>query len=232
MSMRVVVTGCGRSNGIGLELTRQLVERGDSVEATVRAPERAPGLAALAARHAGRIRVHALDVANDESAMWLGRQIEGAVDAIVNNAGVYDGAHDLDRIETSEIQRIYSINALGALRVTRALLPNLLAGATRKVLNLSTGMAILGEENDGRAYAYRMSKVALNMMTRTMAANLRAQGVVLCVIDPGWVQTDMGGAGALVPVEQSVRGLLGWLDRMGPSDSGEFLHFGGGKLPW
>jgi NAD(P)-dependent dehydrogenase (short-subunit alcohol dehydrogenase family) len=230
--MRVVVTGCNRSNGIGLELTRQLTARGDSVEATVRDPGRAPALVALAARHEGAIRVHALDVASDESAARLGRAIDGPIDAIVNNAGVYDGTRDLERVETADLQRLYSVNALGALRVTRALLPHLLARTTRKVLNLSTGMAILGEENDGRAYAYRMSKVALNMMTRTMAANLREQRVIVSVIDPGWVQTDMGGDGAVVPVDESVRGLLGWLDRMQPCHSGEFLHYLGGTLPW
>jgi NAD(P)-dependent dehydrogenase (short-subunit alcohol dehydrogenase family) len=230
--MRVVVTGCSRGNGIGLELARQLADRGDSVEATVRDAGRAPALIELAERYSDRVRVRELDVASDDSAAKLGGEIEGSIDALVNNAGAYDGTRDLHLVQTADVQRLFTINALGALRVTRALLPHLLAGTTRKVLNLSTGMAMLSEENDGRAYAYRMSKVALNMMTRTMAANLRAQGVVVSVIDPGWVQTDMGGEGANVPVGQSVRGLLGWLDRMGPRESGEFLHHAGGKLPW
>jgi NAD(P)-dependent dehydrogenase (short-subunit alcohol dehydrogenase family) len=173
-----------------------------------------------------------VDVADDDSVSQLGLAIRGPIDALVNNAGVYDPTRDLQRVETADLLRLFSINALGALRVTRALLPHLLEGTTRKVLNLSTGMAILSEPNDGRAYAYRMSKVALNMMTRTMAANLRAQGVTVSVIDPGWVQTDMGGEGAEIPVDRSVRGLLVWLDRMGPQESGEFLHYSGSRLPW
>jgi NAD(P)-dependent dehydrogenase (short-subunit alcohol dehydrogenase family) len=228
--MRVVVTGCNR--GIGLALCRQLAARGDSVEATARAPERSPRLAALAERHGDRVRVHALDVASDESVAAFGAKLRGPIDALVNNAGTYDETRDLALVQPSDMLRLYSVNAIGAFRVTRVLLSNLLEGPTKKVLNLSTGMAILGDDNDGRSYAYRMSKVALNMMTRTMAANLRGAGVTLAVIDPGWVQTDMGGAGAPTPVEVSVRGLLAWLDRMGPADSGAFLHYGGGKLPW
>jgi len=230
--MRVVITGCNRPNGIGQELCRQLLARGDSVEATARDPRVAPELAALARAHAGRLAIHALDVASDASAEALGRGIDGAIDVVINNAGVWEGTRALDRVTTDDLVRLYQINAIGALRVTRALVPHLRRGRTRKVLNLSTGMAILGDENDGRAYGYRMSKVALNMMTRTMAANFRAEGFVIAVIDPGWVQTDMGGEGAEVPVADAVRGILGWLDRMGPSDSGEFLHYSGKKLPW
>jgi NAD(P)-dependent dehydrogenase (short-subunit alcohol dehydrogenase family) len=230
--MRVVITGCNRPNGIGQELCRQLLARGDAIEATARALDRAPELVALARAHPERLRVHALDVADDASAAALGGSIAGAIDAVINNAGVWEGTRELDRVRTEDLVRLFQINAIGALRVTRALLPHLRAGATRKVLNLSTGMSILGDQNDGRAYGYRMSKVALNMMTRTMAANLRADGVSVAVIDPGWVQTDMGGDGAEVPVADSVRGLLGWLDRMTLADSGDFLHYSGKKLPW
>jgi NAD(P)-dependent dehydrogenase (short-subunit alcohol dehydrogenase family) len=202
------------------------------VEATVRAPAGALALAELAERHGGRIRIHTLDVASDASAEALGARLSGPVDAVVNNAGAYDPTQDLARVRTDDVLALISLNALGALRVTRALLPRLLEGKGKRVLNLSTGMAILGEPNDGRAYAYRMSKVALNMMTRTMAANLRGDGVLLAVIDPGWVQTAMGGPGATTPVGQSVTGVIAWLDRMGPEDSGDFLHYRGGKLPW
>jgi len=226
--MRIVITGCSRTNGIGQELARQLLARGNTIEATTRGT---PLTLGPALKH-DRFRVHVLDVASDESAETLGKSLDGAIDAIINNAGVYDGTGDLLRVTTSDMHRLYDVNALGAFRVTRALLPQLLLGKTKKVLNLSTGMAILGDENDGRAYAYRMSKVALNMMTRTMAANLRSKGVVLSVMDPGWVQTDMGGAGAEVPVEVSARGIIAWLDKMGPAESGELLHYSGRRLPW
>ena len=230
--MRVVITGCNRPNGIGQELCRQLLARGDAVEATARSLDAASELVALAGAHPDRLHLHTLDVADDASAAALGRSVEGAIDAVINNAGAWEGTRDLDRVRTEDLVRLYQINAIGALRVTRALMPHLLASTTRKVLNLSTGMAILGDDNDGRAYGYRMSKVALNMMTRTMAANLRAYGVVVAVVDPGWVQTDMGGDGAQVPVGDSVRGLLGWLDRMTLADSGDFLHYSGTKLHW
>jgi NAD(P)-dependent dehydrogenase (short-subunit alcohol dehydrogenase family) len=219
--MRIVVTGANR--GIGLEIARQCAARGDEVFAAARDPERADALRAL------NVHTFRCDVASDESVRAFAGQVHGAIDAVINNAGVMGHMASFEDFDLDDAMAAFSINALGPVRVTRAFLPHLRRGATRKVLHVSTGMGSIEDNKSGGAYAYRMSKAALNMMNRSLAVDLADEGIVACVINPGWVQTDMGGAHAPVPVAESVRGILARLEEMGPADSGAFLDWQPGK---
>lgn len=98
-------------------------------------------------------------------------------------------------------------------------------GARRHVVHISSGMGSISDNTSGGAYAYRMSKAALNMASRSLAFDLRDRGVLSVVINPGWVQTDMGGADAPVRVEDSVAAMIARFDRLGPEDSGRFLDW-------
>jgi NAD(P)-dependent dehydrogenase (short-subunit alcohol dehydrogenase family) len=220
-TMRIVVTGANR--GIGLEIVRQCAARGDEVFAGARDPDHAHALLAL------RASVFRCDVADDASVRAFAFAVEGPIDAVINNAGVIGHMASFEEFDLDDALRTFSINALGPARVTRAFLPHLRRGKTKKVLHLSTGMASIQDNTSGGAYAYRMSKAALNMMNRSLAVDLRDQGIVTCVINPGWVKTDMGGKHAETPVEDSVRGILARLDEMKPEDSGQFLDFKAGK---
>jgi NAD(P)-dependent dehydrogenase (short-subunit alcohol dehydrogenase family) len=93
-------------------------------------------------------------------------------------------------------------------------------------------MGSIEDNTNGGTYAYRMSKAALNMMSRSLAADLRGERIVSVVINPGWVQTDMGGPSAPTPVEDSVRGILREIDRATLEDSGAFLNWKGDRYPW
>jgi len=126
----------------------------------------------------------------------------------------------------------YSINALGPLRVTGALLPQLREGTTKKVLHLTSGMGSIGDNTSGGAYGYRMSKAALNMGNRSMAIDLKRDGIHAAVINPGWVKTDMGGEGAPVAVAESAAGILAQLDALSAKISGGFLDYSGKQWPW
>jgi NAD(P)-dependent dehydrogenase (short-subunit alcohol dehydrogenase family) len=226
--MRSVVTGASR--GIGLELVRQLLERGDQVHAAVRDPDAASGLRELAG---DRLRVHRLDVLEAGSVAALAAALGGApVDLLVNNAGVYGGSRQhLPDIDFEDAVRTYRVNALGPLRVAVALLPNLRA-ARGKVIQVTSGMGSITDNKSGSFYAYRMSKAALNMMSRTMAVDLRGAGVASAVINPGWVKTDMGGPGAPTSVEESVRGMLREIDAFTLENTGAFLDWKGRPYPW
>jgi NAD(P)-dependent dehydrogenase (short-subunit alcohol dehydrogenase family) len=226
--MRVVVTGANR--GIGLELVRQLVARGDHVEACVRDPARAPALHDLP-----RVRVHQVDVADAATVAALARSLgEDAVDLVINCAGVYGGDQQSAdaNFDFDDASRVFDINALGALRVSLALVPHLRRGRGKKLAHLSSGMGSIADNRSGGFYAYRMSKAALDMMSRSLAVDLRRDGIASYVINPGWVQTDMGGPSAPTPVDQSVRGILRELDSATLADSGEFLDYKGGRYPW
>jgi NAD(P)-dependent dehydrogenase (short-subunit alcohol dehydrogenase family) len=224
-----LVTGAGR--GIGLEMTRQLSARGDMVIATTRRD--APGLSQLALAPGKPVRVERLDVADAASVDALRRRLEGVpVDVLVNNSGVGGAGGALPDVDADEMERVYRVNAVGPLRVLQALLPNLKAGKRKLVANVTSRMGSIEDNGSGGYYAYRASKAALNMVTRSLAVDLSPAGFTCVVLHPGWVRTDMGGPGAPLSVEQSVAGLLSVLDRVGPADSGKFFDHTGAPLPW
>jgi NAD(P)-dependent dehydrogenase (short-subunit alcohol dehydrogenase family) len=113
------------------------------------------------------------------------------------------------------------------LRVAVALRPNLRKGS--KLVHITSGMGSISDNTSGGYYAYRMSKAALNMASRSLAVDLKGDGIISVVINPGWVQTDMGGKSAPTPVDESVRGILREVDRATLADSGEFLNWKGNR---
>lgn len=233
--MHIVITGANR--GIGLELTSQYLARGDTVHAGVREPERAEQLRALAAGSDGRLLIAACDVASDASVRAFVAAVSGSVDLLINNAGVRIEADELATLDLEAANRIFQVNALGALRVTRGLLPLLRRGEHPedrhgKIANISSNLGSIGENTTGGSYGYRMSKAALNMATRSLAQDLRPEGIVAVALSPGWVQTDMGGPEAPTPVAESAAGLIAVIDRLTMADSGGFFDFRSRRIPW
>ncbi|HET6982497.1 MAG TPA: SDR family oxidoreductase [Myxococcaceae bacterium] len=226
--MRFVVTGANR--GIGLEFVRQLTGRGEDVDATAREPEEAPELEALA-RPGVRLRIHRLDVADDTSVAAFAEQLSsGPVDVLINNAGV-SGVKGGELIDPADILRVFNVNAVGTLRVVRALLPRLREGKGKKIADITSQLGSIAEASGGR-YAYRLSKTALNMATRLLAEDLRGEGFRTVALHPGWVQTRMGGTAAPVPPEQSIRGMLRLIDGLTAEQSGRTFDFQGREIPW
>ncbi len=227
--MRIVITGANR--GIGLELTRQYLEQGDEVIAWVREPAKAKELQALKERQP-KLTVVTCDVGDEASVKRAASQTPGPVDVLFNNAGVMGHYASLEEADLEDALKTFSVNALGPVRVTRALLPKLRTSGVKKVMNITSGMGSIGDNRSGGAYAYRMSKAALNMATRSMAVDLKPHGVLVAAINPGWVQTDMGGAGAPTAVKDSAKGIRAQLDGLTAALSGEFLDFSGKRWEW
>ena len=220
-----LVTGANR--GIGLQLATDLCARGDQVIATARDPRSARELARTGAR------VMPLDVADPASVAALAAGLAGlSIDVLVNNAGIGVGHEGIGRLDYARLSRFFETNALGALRVTEALLPNLRAGKRRVVANMTSRMGSIADNSSGGAYAYRASKAALNMLTKNVAIDLAPEGFTCLVLHPGWVQTDMGGPAAPLSVAESSESLIGMLDRATPAQSGAFLDFAGETIPW
>lgn len=221
----VLITGANR--GIGLEMARQLSERGDKVIATARKPDEASGLKALA------VRVEQLDVTDTASVQALAARLEGVpIDLLINNAGVGgQKTNDLEATNFDEVAKTFDVNSLGPMRVTQALLPNLEAGKGRTVVQISSIMGSI-EQNRGGYYGYRASKAALNMLNKSLAAELGKQGFVCVVMHPGWVKTRMGGAAAPVEPEDSVAGIFEVIDGLVPEDNGRFIDYQGNSIPW
>ncbi len=217
----------GASRGIGLELTRQVQFRGNTVIATCRDPKSNRELRDL------DIAVKKLDVLDGASVQALADSlIETPIDVLVNNAGIGGGRARLTELDYGKMNECFATNTLGPLRVTAALLPNLRAGERRLVANVTSRMGSIADNTSGGSYAYRTSKAALNMANRSMAHELGADGITCVVFHPGWVQTDMGGANAPLSVENSVQGLLEVMDGLSTADSGRFLNYNGEEIPW
>ena len=227
MAQTSLVTGANR--GIGLELARQLAERGDTVIATARAPESASELNGLG----GNMRVEALDVESPKSISALARRLKGAaVDLLIHNAAVGVAGPAVEEVTAEDLESHFRVNAIGPLLLTQALLPNLRASENPRIVAISSGLGSISENSSGGWVAYRVSKVALHQLMRTLAAELGKEKMIFALVSPGWVRTRMGGQSAPLSPEESVRAVLKVVDRLAQKDSGRFFNERGREIPW
>jgi len=221
----VLITGANR--GLGLEFARQLHAAGAEVIGTARRPEAADALRALG------VRVEQLDVADAASVAALAESLAGeAIDVILNNAGIFPARGSFETEDPAEVLHVLDVNTVGPLRVTQALLPNLRRGHRKLVMNMSSGLGSIANNQRGSSAAYRSSKAALNMLTRTLAADLASENFICVAMSPGWVRTDMGGERANLSPAESIAGMLAVLAPLTTADSGRYLNYDGSELPW
>jgi NAD(P)-dependent dehydrogenase (short-subunit alcohol dehydrogenase family) len=199
MDKRVaVVTGGNR--GIGFEICRQLAKRGIHVLLAARDPQKGEAAAKQLRDEEMEVDFCALDVTDEAAicqlATYIGSQY-GAADILVNNAGIMadpKGATVLSS-EPETFRRIWETNFMAPLNLCRALVPLMKKQGYGRVVNMSSGLGQLSDMGTGTP-GYRVSKTALNALTRTLAAELRGTGILVNSACPGWVRTDMGGENA------------------------------------
>lgn len=221
-----LITGANR--GIGYEFCRQLTNRGDRVIAVCRTPSES--LQELAQRAEVTLLTD-VDITSDASVAALANQLKGiAIDVLINNAGILKLV-TLEQLDLDSIREQFEVNALGALRVTHALLPNLAPGA--KLILMTSRMGSIEDNTSGSSYGYRMSKVALSMAGKSLAIDLKPKGIAVAILHPGLVQTRMTQftPHGITP-EVSVQGLLNRIDDLTLENTGTFWHSNGDILPW
>ena len=229
---RILVTGANR--GLGLEFTRQLLVGGARVYAACRHPGKALGLTELAAGYPGHLHVLPLELDKERSIAELAREIGAltpALDGVINNAGMLVSGERYGELAAKAIADTFHSNTIGPILLTQALTALLAEGTRPKVMNLSSRLGSIGGTSSFGTPSYAISKAALNMATRQLAAALAPQVTVFCV-SPGWVRTDRGGAGAPLTAQQSVAKLLGVFARVTADDAGRFLDLDGADIPW
>ncbi|HEY0527203.1 MAG TPA: SDR family oxidoreductase [Gemmatimonadaceae bacterium] len=192
-----LVTGGNR--GIGQEICRQLAKIG--VHVILGSRDENQGRAAASAMVADNLKVEARQLNVDDSASindcidWIRRDI-GRLDILVNNAGIMEEEEDPDpEAEIEVVRRTMQTNVYGPLLLSRLAIPIMKSRRYGRIVNLSSGMGSLSEMGVGYI-AYRMSKASLNVVTRVLASETQGMGILVNSVDPGWVQTAMGGRGA------------------------------------
>jgi NAD(P)-dependent dehydrogenase (short-subunit alcohol dehydrogenase family) len=208
MDNGLVALVSGGNRGIGLEVCRQLNERGNTVVMGSRDVEKGR---AAAEGLGWNVIPQQLDVADagsvDRMAAFLEAEF-GRLDILVNNAGISNDEGqrgvdaDLDRVKES-----LEANLFGAWRLCEMAIPLMRRNGYGRIVNVSTGLAAL-EDMGGGSPGYRVSKTALNALTRILASELRGSGILVNAVNPGWVQTDMGGSGATRSVEEGAEALV------------------------
>jgi NAD(P)-dependent dehydrogenase (short-subunit alcohol dehydrogenase family) len=230
-----LITGANR--GIGLAVTRILLNQGDKVFAACRQPQKAELLAALKKEHGDRLEWIALEADSDSSVEAAAKEVEkktGYLDVLFNNAGVSLQPYNatLEQVEIPKMRESFEVNTLGPLRVSQAFLPLLKKAKNPRIVNMTSGLGSLSGKNEGAFYAYGVSKAGLNMLTRTMAFDLQKDKVVCVCLDPGWVQTDMGGPGAPLKPEESASAIAKTLKGLTMAQTSLFIYNDGTELKW
>ena len=198
----------GGNRGIGLEVCRQLSEQGVTVVIGSRDEER--GRAAAEGLE-GNVLPHQLDVSDAGSVDRMGAFLEdrfGRLDVLVNNAAISndDGQNGVDA-DLDRVKEALEANLFGAWRLCEVSIPLMQRNGYGRIVNVSTGLAAL-EDMGGGSPGYRVSKTALNVLTPILASELRGSGILVNAVNPGWVQTEMGGSGATRSVEEGAEALV------------------------
>ena len=232
-----LVTGANR--GIGFEIVRQLARLG--IVAVIGARDLNEGTAAAAKLQSEGLDVPvvALDVDREDSAAEAVaevRRLYGRLDVLVNNAAILIDAPggfkaSLFDLESETLRRTMETNLLGPVRLIKAAVPEMREQGYGRIVNVSSGAGQLADMGSGYP-AYRMSKTALNALTRITAAELGNGAIKVNAMCPGWVRTDMGGRGADVSPQDSAAGILDRADALDMAATGTFVDYSGQTMPW
>lgn len=246
--MKKIALVTGAYKGLGLEWCKQLGKLGYTVILTARrfedALEAANSLIALG------LEVHpkAMEVSDENqlqtAAVWVNEKF-GQLDVVINNAGINSGTRakgdkelanknlSLDSLDANEVLNMLHINAIAPILVVKHFKSLLAKSGQAKVIHIGSWLGSISIKKSGGNYSYAVSKSALNMMNRALAYDLINENIISVVVNPGWVQTDMGGGKAQFTTEQAVENLISnVLNKITINDTGKFLNYDGMEHPF
>ena len=242
-----LITGSDR--GIGFALTQEFVSRGWKVIATCRDPSHAQALHEYAAAHP-QVAIEPLDVGDNSAIDAVAGKYHGQpIDALINNAGIAGdfAAQRLNTLESESFQQVMRVNAYAPLRMARAFLESVSISRQKKIIAISSGAGSLFTAPQAPdSYYYDMSKAALNMGMRLLQNDVRARGVMVGIVSPGPVDTDMQkayranaaqvGKPMTMPailLADSARALVNYIEGLAADKAGRFWSaYTGQEVPW
>ena len=224
----------GANRGIGFGLTLEMVQHGCKVAAGYRDESRSEKLLAEAEKQRNILPVK-VDVTIEDDLKRLYRFIEnhfGHLNILVNSAGVsIKESAEVNKLNWEDLARNLEVNVGGPLMTSKTLYPLLQKGKEKKIININSQMGSI-QLTDGGATPYRVSKAALNMLSRNQAIEYKGEGVAVVIVHPGWVRTDMGGSAAPITVAESVRKIFQIIEMISLANTGEFISITGDTIPY
>lgn len=225
VGMNILITGASR--GIGLELCRQALAKGHTVIAVVRTANPDSELGRLKEQSGDKLQIINADMSDFSAPQAVLQQLEGlsSVDVLINNAGILK-----QTLSGEDFAESFRVNTIAPFLMAQAFLPLLKKSKAPKLINISSMMGSVADNTSGGYYPYRSSKAALNMINKSLSVD--NPWLTTVVMHPGWVKTDMGGAGATTEIKESVQGMWTIIEKLKLNDSGGFFNFKGEELPW
>ena len=252
----VFITGCNR--GIGLACVKHILQLPASpkhVFATCRSlkAESAQELTQLAAKHSN-LHLLEFDVTNASQLAAISSKVEeklgdAGLNLLINNAGIYDTkgsaygtkTTSLEEITAETMMKVYETNTIAPLMIAKSFLPLLKQAALDKtsschpravILNISSEDGSIQLNNTGGYYQYKSSKAALNMVTKSLSIEFAKDAITVVCVDPGWIQTDMGGSAAPLVLSDAIPSLVKLIGSLDQSMTGSFFSYNGSLMPW
>lgn len=237
----VLVTGANR--GIGLQLATNYAERGWTVIATARKPEKATELQALAADNS-KVTVVRMDLLDHAGIDALAEELKDIpIDVLLNNAAMLGdpAKQDFGGLDYELMEQVYAVNTVGTLKMTEAFIANVLASEQKKVVAITSLQASIGSLRDPMIPFYKMSKTALNMGMKSISRRLKSKKVTVALISPGAVDTEMMNAALdhanfkgnfLITPQESAEAVINVIDQYDLKMTATFMSHRGDAIPW
>ncbi len=222
----IFITGANR--GLGLEFVRQYATLGHEIIATTREGSDISELESIK----GNISIKQLDIKDTSSITLCLKNLNQPIDILIANAGIYGPRGSIDDHYKQAWLETFEVNAIAPVLLAHAALDHIRRGQNKKIIAITSRMGSIADNDSGGSYAYRSSKAALNAAYKSLAIDLKDEGIHVNVLHPGWVKTDMGGPNGLLTPQQSISGMIKLIDKLNASRTGKFYHTNGDELEW
>ena len=227
----ILITGANR--GLGLGFVKKYIEKNIHLICTTREISGSKELLAYKEKYPDNMEIFELDLLKDNAALTLANFIKDRpIDILINNAGVGSSNQHFQAVSLNSWLEVLKVNLIAPLMITQAIIKNVKISSAKKIYFLSSQLGSIEDNNSGGMYIYRSSKSGLNQVVKSLSIDLKAYGITVVSLHPGWVKTDMGGANAPVSIDESVEGMVRVIETTDIEDTGKFLNYDGRELPW
>ena len=229
--INVLITGANR--GLGLGFVKKYLEKNVHVLCTTRDISGSKELLECKERYPNNIEIFELDLLKENGAKTLANQLNGTpIDILINNAGVGSSNQHFEAVSSKPWLEVLKVNLIAPLIITQSLIENVKKSSAKKINFLSSQLGSIEDNKSGGMYIYRSSKTGLNQVVKSLSIDLKAYGITVVALHPGWVKTDMGGPNAPVSIDESVEGMIRVIETTDIKETGKFLNYDGRELPW